>query len=95
MKKPKDLKLGNRVYIQWVDSFGSHGWQNVDTLDTPYPITSIGILVNYNNYGISIVHSVDPVGHKVNCTMTIPWVAIIKFKQFEHVIDVRWNDGTD
>lgn len=66
------------VFIEWLDSQSTVGWDSYETFKG-FPSTfSIGILVEEAKDHYAIAHSYDPESDEFNGLMRIPFIAVIK-----------------
>ena len=68
------------VYVEWMDSSSPDGWHDPDPKPTITSIKSVGWLTNDTEEAIILTGHRDE-QHNIHCAdMTIPKVAITKFK---------------
>jgi hypothetical protein len=95
--KAKKVKLGSRVYVEWVDSWTPNpGWRDYDNEYNLLTVRTDGVIINSNPDCIAVTTSVAE--HYANAPIVIPWCAITKFEQFENLITItedNTNNETD
>ena len=89
MNVPKTVKLGHRVFIEWIDSSVEHGWQN-GREPSIATIRSIGILLSFDKISVAITTSISTGGNSLS-VLSIPWCAVNKFKQYESLLDDNYK----
>lgn len=79
----KKVKIGHRVYIEWLDSYAAYGWRD-EIKEIIFSLKSIGIVVHNTDKYITISTSISTEGSS-NSPLSIPWCSITKFKQYEKI----------
>jgi len=72
--------MGYAVYVEWIDSSFRPGWENEPFCGEPAKITSCGILLHFDEYGITIALGMSDNGN-YHDQMKIPKSAILKVKR--------------
>ena len=73
-------KLGYAVYVEWIDSSFHQGWEIQPFGGESSKIVSCGILVHFDEYGITIALGMSDNGN-YHDQMKIPKCSIIKVKR--------------
>lgn len=73
-------KLGYAVYVEWIDSSVCPGWKTEPFCGEPAKIVSCGILVHFDEYGITIALGMSD-NEDYHDQMKIPKLAILKVKR--------------
>lgn len=83
--KPQSVKIGFVTHILWEDSASEYGWTR-ETNGGSIRVMSAGIAVGADDVSVTITTSVTLNG-SANSPISIPWCAILKFKQTTKFID--------
>ena len=81
MRRKADLKFGNDVKVDWIDSFTTYGWRRLDDIGKIDIIESSGKVVLNRSDCLTISTSYSSGSDKVMDPLSIPWVAIRKLSR--------------
>lgn len=73
------MKYLRVVYVEWIDSETTQGWDAITDGELP-TCHSVGIHLNQTADYVQLAHSIDPANGNVNGTLKIPQVAIKKIR---------------
>ena len=77
--EPNGFDFPTYIVVHWRDPKAIHGWVNTRA-DKPAEIISVGILLNIDDQGVSMVESLiqdDDVEDKYGCSIFIEWGVIV------------------
>jgi hypothetical protein len=76
-KKQSSIAVGDMVYVTWIDSAGSDGWQEASIDVNSSACESCGFLIERDKKFILIAGSKAVNGKEVNGTMQIPRAVVV------------------
>lgn len=75
MKRNKSLKIGDAVRVNWMDSYTTPGWRDIEHTPVPYHIVTQGFVTANTKKLLGVTHTISVTGGTLD-PIHMPWVAI-------------------